>query len=43
MARLTGALSLSNIEPILKKFFPPDKHKFVPMNVQAIKAGYDAV
>ncbi|MDR2536715.1 MAG: 2-oxoacid:acceptor oxidoreductase family protein [Treponema sp.] len=43
MARLTGALSLSDIEPILKKFFHTDKHKFVPMNVQAMKAGYDAV
>ncbi|MDR1325843.1 MAG: 2-oxoacid:acceptor oxidoreductase family protein [Treponema sp.] len=43
MARLTGALSLNDIEPILKKFFQSDKHKFVPMNVQAMKVGYDAV
>ena len=43
MARLTGALSLANIEDILKKFFPPDKHSFVPMNAEAIRAGFEAV
>ena len=42
MARLTGALALTNTEAILKKFFAPEKHKFVPMNVQAIRAGYEA-
>jgi 2-oxoglutarate ferredoxin oxidoreductase subunit gamma len=43
MAKLTGALKLTEIEAILKNFFSPDKHKFVPMNVDAIQAGYDAV
>jgi len=43
MAKLTGALVLDDIEGILKKFFPADKHQFVPMNIEAIKAGYDAV
>jgi len=43
MAHLTGALALTDTEAILKKFFPPDKHKFVPMNVEAIRAGYEAV
>jgi len=43
MAHVTGALSLTDIEAILKKFFTADKHKFVPMNVQAIRAGYNAV
>jgi 2-oxoglutarate ferredoxin oxidoreductase subunit gamma len=43
MARLTGALKLTEIEAILKNFFTPDKHKFVPMNVDAIRAGYSAV
>jgi 2-oxoglutarate ferredoxin oxidoreductase subunit gamma len=43
MAKLTGALNIENIEKILKKFFSPDKHKFIPMNVEAIRAGYDAV
>jgi 2-oxoglutarate ferredoxin oxidoreductase subunit gamma len=43
MARLTGAFSIANIESILTKFFPPDKHKFIPVNVQAIQAGYEAV
>jgi 2-oxoglutarate ferredoxin oxidoreductase subunit gamma len=43
MAKLTGALSITEIEPILKNFFTPDKHRFVPMNVEAIQAGYAAV
>ena len=43
MAKLTGALSLGEIEGILKKFFSPDKHRFIPMNVQAIQAGAGAV
>ena len=43
LARLTGALKLTDTEAILKKFFPADKHKFVPMNMEAIRAGYDAV
>ena len=43
MAKLTGALSLSQTEEILRKFFPPDKHSFIPMNVQAIEAGIKAV
>jgi 2-oxoglutarate ferredoxin oxidoreductase subunit gamma len=43
LARLTGALALTDTEAILKKFFPADKHKFVPMNAEAIHAGYEAV
>ena len=43
LARLTGALAVTGIEGILTKFFSPDKLKFVPMNVEAIRAGYDAV
>jgi 2-oxoglutarate ferredoxin oxidoreductase subunit gamma len=43
MAKLTGALKLGEIEGILKNFFTPDKHKFVPMNVEAIQAGFRAV
>jgi len=43
MARLTGALALTDVDAILKKFFPPDKHKFIPMNTQAIEAGIKAV
>jgi 2-oxoglutarate ferredoxin oxidoreductase subunit gamma len=43
MAKLTGALELSSVEKILKKFFPESKHKFVPMNVEAIRAGMEAV
>ncbi|MDR2435530.1 MAG: 2-oxoacid:acceptor oxidoreductase family protein [Treponema sp.] len=43
MAKLTGALSLTGIEGILKKFFPEDKHRFIPMNVQAIQQGFGAV
>jgi 2-oxoglutarate ferredoxin oxidoreductase subunit gamma len=43
LARLTGALSITAIEPILNKFFPPDKHKFVALNVEAIRCGFQAV
>jgi 2-oxoglutarate ferredoxin oxidoreductase subunit gamma len=43
MAKLTGALSITDIEGILKKFFSPDKHRFIPLNVEAIRAGFDAV
>jgi len=43
MAKLTGALILDDIEGILKKFFTADKHQFIPMNIEAIKAGYEAV
>ena len=43
LAKLSGALALNDIDGVLKKFFPPDKHKFVPMNAEAIRAGYDAV
>ena len=43
MAKLTGALSLAEIEGILKKFFSADKHRFIPLNVQAIQQGFNAV
>jgi 2-oxoglutarate ferredoxin oxidoreductase subunit gamma len=43
MARVTGALALTEIEAILEDFFPPDKHKFVPHNAEAIRAGFGAV
>ena len=43
MARLTGALVLTEIEAILENFFPPDKHSFVPKNAEAIRAGFNAV
>ena len=43
MARLTGALSLKDIETVLEKFFPLDKHGFIPKNAEAIRAGYGAV
>jgi 2-oxoglutarate ferredoxin oxidoreductase subunit gamma len=39
LAKLTGILSLTEIEPILKSFFPPEKHKFIPPNIKAIQAG----
>ena len=43
MAKLTKALNLTDIEGVLKKFFPPDKHQFIPLNTKAIRAGYDSV
>ena len=43
MAKLTGALVLTDIEGILRQFFPPDKHQYISMNVQAIQSGYKSV
>jgi 2-oxoglutarate ferredoxin oxidoreductase subunit gamma len=43
MAKLTNALKLADIEGILRKFFPKDKHQFIPMNIKAIRSGYEAV
>ena len=43
MAKVTGALSLTDIEGILTNFFPRDKHQFIPRNVEAIRAGYKSV
>jgi Pyruvate/2-oxoacid:ferredoxin oxidoreductase gamma subunit len=43
MAKLTNAVKLSDIEGVLKKFFPPDKQQFILENIKAIKAGYDSV
>ena len=43
MAKLTSALKLADIEGILRKFFPKDKHQFIPMNIKAIQSGYEAV
>jgi len=43
MAKITGALALSDVEAILRDFFPPDKHNFVPQNVESVKAGYESV
>ena len=43
MARVTGALALTNIEGGLKKFFPLEKHQFIPMNIEAIRSGFEAV
>jgi len=42
LARHTGALSLDTVEDILKGFFPESKHRFIPMNVDAIRAGLKA-
>ncbi|MDR1617882.1 MAG: 2-oxoacid:acceptor oxidoreductase family protein [Treponema sp.] len=43
MAKLTGAFSIGNIEDILKNFFSSEKHRFIPMNVEAIRTGFGAV
>ena len=43
MAKLTKALKLADIEGILKNFFSSDKHQYIPMNVKAIQAGFEAV
>jgi 2-oxoglutarate ferredoxin oxidoreductase subunit gamma len=43
LARLTSVLALTEIEAILKDFFPPSKHKFIPSNIRAIEAGWASV
>jgi 2-oxoglutarate ferredoxin oxidoreductase subunit gamma len=43
MAKLTGALKLADIEGILGKFFPKDKHQYIPKNIEAIRAGFSAI
>jgi 2-oxoglutarate ferredoxin oxidoreductase subunit gamma len=43
MAHLTGAFVLKNIDTILAKFFPPEKHKYINDNVKAIEAGWAAI
>jgi 2-oxoglutarate ferredoxin oxidoreductase subunit gamma len=43
MAKLTGALALTDIEGVLKNFFSADKHKFVPKNTEAIQTGFNSV
>jgi 2-oxoglutarate ferredoxin oxidoreductase subunit gamma len=43
MAKLTKALKLTDIESILRKFFPQDKHQFIPMNLKAIQSGFNAI
>ncbi|MDR2467772.1 MAG: 2-oxoacid:acceptor oxidoreductase family protein [Spirochaetaceae bacterium] len=42
LAKVTGALSLKKIEAALRGFFPHDKHRFIPLNLQAIQAGFEA-
>jgi 2-oxoglutarate ferredoxin oxidoreductase subunit gamma len=43
LARLTGVLALTEIEAILKAFFPLSKHQFIPSNIRAIEAGWESV
>ncbi|MCL1815645.1 MAG: 2-oxoacid:acceptor oxidoreductase family protein [Treponema sp.] len=43
MARLTGALALTEMDTILENFFPPGKHGLIAKNAEAIRAGYTAV
>ena len=43
LSKATGAVKLDHLESILKSFFPPAKHRFIPMNMAAIEAGASAV
>jgi 2-oxoglutarate ferredoxin oxidoreductase subunit gamma len=43
LAKITGVISLKKIEATLKKFFPRDKHRFIPQNMAAIQAGFEAI
>jgi 2-oxoglutarate ferredoxin oxidoreductase subunit gamma len=43
LSKVTGAVKLDTLEEILKSFFPESKHKYIPMNVQAVEEGKKAV
>jgi 2-oxoglutarate ferredoxin oxidoreductase subunit gamma len=43
LSTATDAVRLDKLEAILKTFFPESKHRFIPMNMQAIVAGERAV
>ncbi|HUW41493.1 MAG TPA: 2-oxoacid:acceptor oxidoreductase family protein [Rectinemataceae bacterium] len=43
LSKVTGAVKLDKLEAVLKTFFPESKHRFIPMNMQAIEAGRAAV
>jgi len=43
LSKVTGAVKLDKLEAVLKTFFPESKHRFIPMNMQAIEAGRSAV
>ncbi|MBN1243020.1 MAG: 2-oxoacid:acceptor oxidoreductase family protein [Spirochaetales bacterium] len=43
LAKVTGAIKMDKLEPVLKTFFPETKHKYIPSNLAAVKAGMDAV
>lgn len=43
LAAATGAVKLDKMEAILKSFFAPNKHKFIPLNLQALDAGAKSV
>ncbi len=42
-AAATGALALESLEEALKKALPERNHRLIPANIQAIRAGADAV
>jgi 2-oxoglutarate ferredoxin oxidoreductase subunit gamma len=43
LSAATGAVRLDRLEEIMKGFFSPSKHKFIPLNMAAIEAGRAAV
>jgi 2-oxoglutarate ferredoxin oxidoreductase subunit gamma len=43
LSKATGAVKLDKLEAVLKSFFSTGKHKFIPMNMQAIQEGAKAV
>jgi 2-oxoglutarate ferredoxin oxidoreductase subunit gamma len=43
LSKVTGSVKLANPDAVLKSFFSPSKHKFIPMNISAIEAGRAAV
>lgn len=43
LSKVTGAVKLDTFETVLKSFFPPAKHKLIPMNIQAVQEGKKVV
>ncbi len=43
LARVTGAVKLGRLEPVLESFFPVTKHALIEMNIAAVEAGERAI
>jgi 2-oxoglutarate ferredoxin oxidoreductase subunit gamma len=43
LSKATGAVKLDKLEEVLESFFPESKRKFLPLNIEAIRAGQRAI